>query len=713
MKNNWNLHGPGDSDEFRATLEQCGSSANPLDVIINTVESVVIVLDTKGKIVLLNRTGQELTGYSFDEVRNREFWDIFLLPEERPEVERVFEQLTTGMFPSRHENYWRTKSGDSVLLAWTNTALVNDRGEVEFVVGAGVDVTDAREAENRIKEREVHFRLVADYTYDLEYWHDPQGRLIYISPSCRRITGYDREEFLADPKLLLKIIHPEDQELYQNHLKEVASPDAPPLEARFRIFHKNGEVRWITHGCQSVFNDEGVWLGRRASNRDDTQRTLAEKARTVSDREVQRKNAVLTAINRIFRETPACETEADVARVCLREAEDLIGGSFGFIGEINKDGLIGAVALSDPGWNACRVARDQARALIKHMAVDGVWGRILETGESAVVNGTDAHPLSFNLPQGHPPLASLLGVPLKRQDNVLGLVALANKNQGYTEEDREVLENLALTFSELLRRKKTEIQLDLERRQLLSIFDAINDLVYVADPETFELLYANQAVLDVFGDIVGQKCHRALQNLEEQCEFCTNDRIFGENVGQPYIWEFYNQKIDRWYRIMDKAIKWPDGRAVRFELAVDITDSKRAEEATRRSAVSRQLVGQMFRDIQQLAGLLDGDLFKAGWELSRRVESEGVEGKLDAYNSLGLGELRLEETSSDARRWIFSGDDLVESSVRSNQPTGSYTRGFLCGVVSAAIGSPKVAGVETACQSMGDELCRFVVQALA
>jgi anti-anti-sigma regulatory factor len=128
------------------------------------------------------------------------------------------------------------------------------------------------------------------------------------------------------------------------------------------------------------------------------------------------------------------------------------------------------------------------------------------------------------------------------------------------------------------RRKARNEEISVHNEQMLSIFDGINEVIYVADPDTYELLFINKTVKDLFGDIVGQKCYQALQNLDAPCPFCTNTKIFGEYMGKSYIWEFQNKITRNWYRCIDKAIPWTDGRMVRFELASDVTDLKKAEE---------------------------------------------------------------------------------------------------------------------------------------
>ncbi len=137
---------------------------------------------------------------------------------------------------------------------------------------------------------------------------------------------------------------------------------------------------------------------------------------------------------------------------------------------------------------------------------------------------------------------------------------------------------VVITFTDIGPIKETEKKLQQERAQLLSIFDSINQIIYVADMDNHEILYANKAAQEVYGeDIVGRLCYRALQKKEEPCDFCTNP-IIKEMYYQPYEWEYCNPLSKRHYQVVDQMIKWPDGRDVRLELAVDITERKQAEK---------------------------------------------------------------------------------------------------------------------------------------
>jgi signal transduction histidine kinase len=189
-------------------------------------------------------------------------------------------------------------------------------------------------------------------------------------------------------------------------------------------------------------------------NCSDLERELAECR--LADREIQRKIALLTAIIRIFRETMACDSEEAVAQVSLKVAEELTGSAFGFIGELNPDGLFDTTTLSEAGWNACKVPRQDALALLKSMPNRGINRIGLRENTSWIINDTAAHPEAVQKPEGHPPLKAFLGVPLRYVGGVTGMIALANKEGGYTDDDRRDIEALSVAFVESLNRRRAE-----------------------------------------------------------------------------------------------------------------------------------------------------------------------------------------------------------------------------------------------------------------
>jgi len=128
--------------------------------------------------------------------------------------------------------------------------------------------------QSRIKRKvEQNYKTVADYTYDWEYWRNADGKFQYVSPSCERICGYSAQDFMDNPSLLRDIIVPEDRATWDEHHCSVQK-EMKPEEIHFRIKRPDGEIRWIEHACQPVFDHKGNYQGIRASNRDITTREL-------------------------------------------------------------------------------------------------------------------------------------------------------------------------------------------------------------------------------------------------------------------------------------------------------------------------------------------------------------------------------------------------------------------------------------------------------
>jgi diguanylate cyclase (GGDEF)-like protein/PAS domain S-box-containing protein len=149
-----------------------------------------------------------------------------------------------------------------------------------FITIAGVVTflsVQRKRLEEVLQEEREKFQTVADFTYDWVYWTDPQRNLIYISPSCERISGYRSEEFMNDAELLNRIVHPDDQDTFRCHADEFHKLMAEATgEVEFRIVNRNDKEHWIVHLCQPVYDNKGQFLGRCSSNRDVTERKQAE-----------------------------------------------------------------------------------------------------------------------------------------------------------------------------------------------------------------------------------------------------------------------------------------------------------------------------------------------------------------------------------------------------------------------------------------------------
>ncbi len=149
------------------------------------------------------------------------------------------------------------------------------RRTVEELEKTASERGQAEAASRRAAEK---YRVIADNTYDWEFWLGPDAQFIYSSPSCERISGYLAEEFEADPTLFYRMIHPEDLARVSEHMNRRKFA-AGLAEIEFRIVRRDGAVRWVALAFQPVYDGASRFLGTRGSNRDVTERKLAEAER--------------------------------------------------------------------------------------------------------------------------------------------------------------------------------------------------------------------------------------------------------------------------------------------------------------------------------------------------------------------------------------------------------------------------------------------------
>jgi PAS domain S-box-containing protein len=165
--------------------------------------------------------------------------------------------------------------------------------QTSIIIHLWVQWAKRRHAEAKTRESEIKYRTVADFTYDWEYWANPDGILHYVSPSCERISSYTTQEFIDNPSLFREIIVPGDREIWDQHYRN-SQEELRLRELQFRIQRRDGEIRWIEHACQPVYDDQGKPLGIRASNRDITERKRMEKEFQSLRHELAHMDRVLT-----------------------------------------------------------------------------------------------------------------------------------------------------------------------------------------------------------------------------------------------------------------------------------------------------------------------------------------------------------------------------------------------------------------------------------
>ena len=219
-----------------------------------------------------------------------------------------------------------------------------------------------------------------------------------------------------------------------------------------------------------------------------------------------------------------------------------------------------------------------------------------------------------------------LEAALRYREHTDHLEQLEEKVRQRTQELDET--NLQLS-AEIVERLAVERQMKLNNELLSGIIGSIDGIVYVADFDSHEILFANEYLKDLFGfDPVGRLCWQFLQAKQDgPCSFCTNHRLIDGtgNPAPPVQWEYENPYNKRWYAAKDQAILWSSGKYVRLEIATDITEQKRLQhflqEARRQAELARgihsrfvalvahDLKSPFFSITQMLQRILDRETF--------------------------------------------------------------------------------------------------------
>ncbi|WP_298267281.1 PAS domain-containing sensor histidine kinase [Geobacter sp.] len=278
---------------------QPGRSRSACGNVFDAIGHPAVIFDPEHGIVAANRAVEKAAGLTEAEMLGRKCYEIFhgkgvTAPPAGCPMERL-------LASNRMETVEMEMEAFGGIYLVSCTPVFDEAGRLDKVIHISTDITDRKRAEQALRESEERYRIVADYSADWDFWLAPDGGLLYVSLACRDITGYSREEFHADPALNMRIIHPDDRPLIERHNEE-ALRSVYPLSLEFRIVTREGEVRWVTHVCQPVFDSGGEFRGRRASNRDitDLKRVEAENRRLNAEleRRVAERTAQLEAANR-------------------------------------------------------------------------------------------------------------------------------------------------------------------------------------------------------------------------------------------------------------------------------------------------------------------------------------------------------------------------------------------------------------------------------
>lgn len=315
---------------------------------------------------------------------------------------------------------------------------------------------------------------------------------------------------------------------------------------------------------------------------------------------LRQKSAVLDAVSQVQGLFIANRDPKEIFNETLNTILRLTDSAFGFIGEVlmdeNGTRYLKTFSVTDISWNeeVQNFYDKTAPVGIEFRNHQSLLGEVLRTGEPLMANNPATDPRSGGLPEGHPALHTFMGVPLYMGERMVGMLGLANRPKGYSDDLLIALDpviNAAAGMVDALQNRRDRVQAqddaDSAMERLTTAIESLNDGFVIYDSDD-RLMLCNSKYKDIYREIsdllvpgtsfeeiiragVSRGQYEQIQSPEQQEEWVQN-RLAIHRLKESLM----EQKLadGTWLRVEDRET--PDGGRVGFR--VDITELKRTQE---------------------------------------------------------------------------------------------------------------------------------------
>lgn len=216
---------------------------NFVSTVLDTVDALVAVFDTAGRIVRFNRACEAASGYDFPTLVGRYLWDKLIPHSDIPAAIQNFERLRADGSPVAFENQWLHRDGGLRRIAWSASPLLDDQGHINFIIATGIDVTVQRGAEETLRESEARYRQLVEGSLGMVCTHDLKGVILTVNTHGAQSIGRTREDMAGHR---LAEFMPDDRHLgFDKYLSDIIRRGE--VQGLLHLRHVNGEVRVVAY----------------------------------------------------------------------------------------------------------------------------------------------------------------------------------------------------------------------------------------------------------------------------------------------------------------------------------------------------------------------------------------------------------------------------------------------------------------------------------
>jgi PAS domain S-box-containing protein len=253
------------------------------EVLIQESPSFFTVIEAQGTTIMMNNAMLKKLGYAKNEVAGTDYLTTFVPEREHEMVSDVFMRIVKFKESTKNENHVIAKDGFEFLVEWEGRPVFKENGELDFIYGVGVDITERKKAETALRESERRYRSFVQnlqgIAFRLRMDHTPE----FFHGAVEEITGYTEQEFLSGNPHWAHIVHPEDLEVLQDSIKIIQLIPHYATERKYRIIRKDSQIRWIHEYIQNICDDSNNPAAIQGMIYDITQSKVAEENLKESD----------------------------------------------------------------------------------------------------------------------------------------------------------------------------------------------------------------------------------------------------------------------------------------------------------------------------------------------------------------------------------------------------------------------------------------------
>lgn len=553
--------------ELKRRNEELARSERNYRMHFENAMDVIYSIDSEFRILDISPSVERILGYQPVELLGKPFLDLNLVaPEDLERAVSDTMRVLEGEEIGPHVYAMIGKNGKRVFTEINSRLVAKENGNI-ILVSTARDVTDRKHAENKLRQSEQYIRTILDYLPIGIAVNsvDPSVEFEYMNDLFPKFYRTKKEAIMQKDSFWEAVYeNPEYREkIKQRVLDDTGSGDPARMHWEDIPIERAGyETTYIS--AQNIPMPETQLV---------ISTVLDVTHRKNIETDLARQKEILSAINAVLVQSLAAENQQEVGEICLSAAEEITGSAFGFIGKVNDFSRFDKIAQSEISFASCGMPNSDKDGKRKGMEISSFWGRTIKKGRSQIINEPEQDPDRRGVPEGHPPIHTFMGVPLLRGDEAFGMIALANKPEGYDLFDQKAVEKLSMAFIPALDRI----------RALEALKDYSNNLEKKVEERTQELAVANlsaqatlnrlNAILLSVADGLVVTNHKAKIVLMNPAAEALLGFRFAEKKGQAIYWAIEDHTLkDRLFIALEER---EPGYQFDFEIPGELTDRKR------------------------------------------------------------------------------------------------------------------------------------------